>query len=101
MVDSGDPMIALTVRLTVKAGREQETADMFRSYVKLVQTEPGCSRFDVLQSRKDPREFLLYELYKDDAALDAHRRTPHFLDYSPKIADLEEKRDSELFNCVA
>ena len=94
-------MICLTVHLTVKAGREQETADMFRSYVKLVQTEPGCMRFDVHQSRKDPRRFMLYELYRDDAALDAHRRTPHFLDYSPKLQDLTEQRESELYNHVA
>ena len=88
-------MICLTVHLTVKAGREQETADMFRSYVKLVQTEPGCMRFDVQQSRKDPRRFLLYELYRDDGALDAHRRTPHFLDYSPKIEDLASVAKAE------
>ena len=30
-------MICLTVYLLIKAGREQETADMFRSYVRLVQ----------------------------------------------------------------
>lgn len=94
-------MICLTVHLTVKAGREQETADMFRSYVKQVQTEPGSLRFDVLQSRKEPRHFMLYEMYRDDAALDAHRRTPHFLDYTPKVEDLVEKRESELFNHVA
>ena len=94
-------MICLTVHLTVKAGREQETADMFRSYVKLVQTEPGCMRFDVHQSRKDPRRFMLYELYRDDAGLEAHRRTPHFLDYSPKIEHLTEHRESELYNNVA
>jgi Uncharacterized conserved protein len=94
-------MICLTVHLTVKAGREQETADMFRSYVKLVQTEPGCMRFDVQQSRKDPRRFMLYELYRDDGALDAQRRTPHFLDYTPKLEDLVEQRESEIYNNVA
>jgi autoinducer 2-degrading protein len=94
-------MICLTVNLTVQAGREQETADMFRSYVKLVQTEPGCVRFDVHQSRKEPRKFLLYELYRDDASLEAHRRTPHFLDYTYKIDDLVEKRESELYEHVA
>ena len=94
-------MICLAVNLTVQAGREQETADMFRSYVKLVQTEPGCVRFDVHQSREERRKFLLYELYRDDAALEAHRRTPHFLDYMHKIEDLVEKRESELYEHVA
>ena len=94
-------MICLAVHLTVKSGREQETADMFRSYVKLVQTEPGCIRFDVHQSRKEPRKFLLYDLYRDDAGLDAHRRTPHFLDYTHKIDDLIDHRESELYSHIA
>ena len=94
-------MICLTVHLFIKAGREQETADMFRSYVRLVQAEPGCIRFDVLQSRKDARRFLLYELYKDEAALEAHRRTPHYLEYLPRIESLQEQREAELYKHVA
>src|SRR5204862_5682421 len=94
-------MICLTVHVTVRAGGEQETGDMFRSYVKRVQTEPGSMRFDVLESRKDIRRFMLYELYRDDAALDAHRRTPHFLEYTPKMQDLTEQRESELFTHIA
>ena len=50
---------------------------------------------------KDARRFMLYELYRDDAALDAHRRTPHFLEYSPKMQDLTETRETELFNHIA
>jgi (4S)-4-hydroxy-5-phosphonooxypentane-2,3-dione isomerase len=94
-------MICLTVHLLIKSGREQETADMFRSYVRLVVAEPGCVRFDVHQSRKDPRRFLLYELYRDDPALDAHRRTPHYLEYLPRIESLMEQRDAELYKHIA
>jgi quinol monooxygenase YgiN len=45
----------------------------------------------VHRHRTDPRRFFLYEQYKDDAALEAHRAAPHFMEFAkktlPKIAD--------------
>ena len=43
-----------------------------------VNAEPGCARFDVLQDREDPNRFYFYEVYADEAAVEAHLRTPHF-----------------------
>jgi quinol monooxygenase YgiN len=94
-------MVCLIVNLVIVSGREEEAADMLKSYVKLVHAEPGCVRFDVHRSRKDPRRFVLYELYKDDYALDIHRKTEHFLSYAPKFEDLVEEREAELYNYVA
>ena len=41
--------------------------------------EPGCHRFEISRSLEQPNVFTLAELYADQAALDAHRLTPHFL----------------------
>ena len=43
--------------------------------------EPGCLRFDIVQDRDDPNCFRFYEVYRDDAALAAHRETAHFKRY--------------------
>jgi (4S)-4-hydroxy-5-phosphonooxypentane-2,3-dione isomerase len=40
--------------------------------------EPGNLRFDVLQQADDPQHFLLYEVYRDDAAAKAHKQTAHY-----------------------
>ncbi len=40
--------------------------------------EPGCLRFDVIQDDNDPNTIYFYEVYKDDAALQAHRAAPHY-----------------------
>lgn len=40
--------------------------------------EPGCTYFDVAQDRADPLHYMFYELYENEAALDAHRAAPHF-----------------------
>lgn len=44
-----------------------------------VEQEPGCRLFDVCRDPGDPSLFFLYEVYDDDAAVQAHLGSPHFL----------------------
>jgi (4S)-4-hydroxy-5-phosphonooxypentane-2,3-dione isomerase len=53
-----------------------------------VKHEPGCSRFDVCASRKDADRVLLYEIYDDRAAFDAHLKTKHFAVFNDASAPL-------------
>ncbi|AYC32122.1 antibiotic biosynthesis monooxygenase [Pseudomonas cavernae] len=53
-----------------------------------VRDEPGCLVFDVLQDRSDPDLVWLYEVYVDEAAFEAHMRTPHFLASRPLVEPL-------------
>lgn len=48
--------------------------------------EPGCMRFDVSQKEDDPAQWLFYEMYKDSAAFETHRASPHFAAYQ-EVAD--------------
>jgi (4S)-4-hydroxy-5-phosphonooxypentane-2,3-dione isomerase len=41
--------------------------------------EPGCRQFDVCRDPADGSRFVLYELYDDQAAIDAHLRSAHYL----------------------
>jgi quinol monooxygenase YgiN len=52
-----------------------------------VEREEGCHRFDVFQERDDPTLFLLTEVYADDAALEVHRHSPHYLAFRADVAD--------------
>ena len=49
--------------------------------------EPGCLRFDVLQDAEDPNAIHLYEVYKDEAALEAHRQAPHYLKWRNTVQE--------------
>lgn len=53
-----------------------------------VREEPGCRRFDVVEPENDPDRILLYEIYDDAAAFDAHCRAPHFLSFDAESAPL-------------
>lgn len=41
--------------------------------------EPGCRRFDVCRDPADRQNFVLYEIYDDEAAVQAHLRAEHFV----------------------
>ena len=72
-------MISLVVRLDVRPERHEEfLAAITRNAAASFEDEPGCLRFDVCRSQADPHHFVLYEVYRDEAALDAHRSAPHF-----------------------
>jgi quinol monooxygenase YgiN len=72
-------MIALVVRLEVHPERlEQFLAAIKENAQRTFSDEPGCHYFDVAQDSKNPHSFVFYELYEDEAALDAHRAAPHY-----------------------
>jgi autoinducer 2-degrading protein len=71
--------LALAVTWRAKPGRENEVAELLKELSRRSQTgEPGCIHFYVHRSNEDPRDFLLYEQYVDDAAFEAHQQTDHF-----------------------
>ena len=50
--------------------------------------EPGCLRFDVLQSDDDPTLFYLYEVYKSDDDIAHHRTTEHYQKWRDTVEDM-------------
>jgi len=52
----------------------------------------------VHRHKTEPRRFFIYEQYKDDAALEAHRAAPHFLQFVRKeLAKVADRGDGDLF----
>jgi quinol monooxygenase YgiN len=63
--------------------------------------EPGCRVFDIAVSSKDPHHVLLFEVYDNAAALDAHRTTDHFKKYQATTSNMVAKREVRAFSSVA
>jgi quinol monooxygenase YgiN len=57
-----------------------------------VREEPGCRRFDVVEPRGEPGRILLYEIYDDEAAFQAHCRSAHFTSFDAESAPLVETK---------
>jgi autoinducer 2-degrading protein len=43
-----------------------------------VRDEPGCRQFDVSVPKDAAQRVVLYEVYNDEAAFQAHMQTPHY-----------------------
>jgi (4S)-4-hydroxy-5-phosphonooxypentane-2,3-dione isomerase len=73
-------MLALVVEFRIKPEHigafEQAIVENARASRE---TEPGCRQFDVCRDPADAGLFFLYELYDDDAAIQAHLQTSHYL----------------------
>ncbi len=92
-------MLVLAVHLTIQAGREDEVAGLFRELQAASRREPGCLQYVVQRSRENSRRYLIYEQYKDEAALQDHRNSPHFKQYATEgVFPLVELRQAELFD---
>ena len=81
-------MIALIVTIQIQPEhREAFMESMMDDARGSNNDEPGCLRFDVLQDNEDPNKIHLYEVYKDQAAVDAHRQAPHYTKWRGTVQD--------------
>ena len=94
-------MIVLKVDMQVKPGTEAKCLEYIRVLHEHSRREPGCLMYIGHQSTEDPRKFLFYEQYKDEAALQAHRDSPHFKKYVIGGLDtIMERRGRDLYAVV-
>ena len=61
-------------------------------------TEPGCRQFDVLVDVKDKTRVMLYEIYDDEKAFEAHQATPHFKKYLAEAVPLLASRERHVYS---
>ena len=55
--------------------------------------EAGCVKYWFSQSFEDQNTLHLFEVWKDQAALDEHFQTPHLLKFREDIGKLRVERD--------
>jgi len=91
-------MIVLAVTWIAKPGQEERAAELFRELSEKARQEPGCLMFVVHRRNDDPRQFFIYEQYRDEAALEAHRVTPHFREIARgSLLEVAERKEGSLY----
>ena len=92
-------MIVLIAKYTTKPGNVPQVLEHLKKMKPLVEAgEPGCKFYQVSKSTENDSLILLYEHYVDQAALAAHRETPHFKSIiEGTVIPLLEKRERELY----
>ncbi|HEX3247438.1 MAG TPA: putative quinol monooxygenase [Chloroflexota bacterium] len=82
-------MLTLMVKLSVKPEKVDEFLPLLEANGRAaVRDEPGCYRFDISRGKDNPSDIYLYEVYADEAALDAHRDAPHYIKWRDAVKDM-------------
>ncbi len=80
-------MISLVIVVETAEGKAED----FQKYITeeaadVIAREPGCRQFLVSRGIDNPNTFTLAEFYDDQAALDHHRQTPHFVLFQDRVS---------------
>jgi quinol monooxygenase YgiN len=93
-------MLSFTVRMTFEQDDYDEIREALCHLTEASRKEPGCVSYIPHFVEGDACTVLIYEQYKDEAALDLHRNTPHFHHYA--IGGLYQKmRERQVENLTA
>ena len=79
-------MIGIVATLKVQEGKNAEFEAVFAELAgKVRANEPGNLLYQLTKSRADPNTYKVMELYKDQAAIDAHGVTDYFRELGRKM----------------
>jgi quinol monooxygenase YgiN len=89
--------IAFTVAWEARDGQADAAAEIIARFAPEARKEPGLELLTVNRNATDPRQFLFYEMFTDEAAFEAHQQTPHFRtmileDALPRLSKRERVR---------
>ena len=70
--------ILVVAQWEAKPGQADRVADILSRFLPEAQSEPGAKLFLIARAKNNPAQFLFYELFRDEAAFQAHQDSAHF-----------------------
>ncbi|TDL41428.1 putative quinol monooxygenase [Arthrobacter nitrophenolicus] len=86
----------LYAEFTVKPGHEERVAGMMRELTEHVRREPGNGLFLPYTRESNPREYFVFEVYRDEDAFREHITAEYGAKFNAELADLIEEDGSVL-----
>jgi len=88
--------ISLYAEFTATPGNTERVSGLIAEFAATVRAEPGNLRFDAHSVASNPATFFVYELYRDQAAFDAHLAQPSGSAFNRALSALVEGGGSTL-----
>lgn len=93
--------LALVVDVRLVPGTREAFVDRVGAHARAcLELEPGCLRFDVLIPDGEADRVMLYEMFADQAALDAHRATDRIATFFDDTREMMAERSRVLCRVV-
>jgi len=90
----------LLVSIRIKPENVERFMQGIGENARAAREEPGCRQFEVLVDAKDRTRVVLFEVYDDEQAFEAHQATPHFKKYLAEAVPLLASRERQVFTRV-
>jgi (4S)-4-hydroxy-5-phosphonooxypentane-2,3-dione isomerase len=90
-------MFVLVVNIRIKPEHVEAFMKKALDNAREARKEPGCRHFDVLVDPNDRAKVMLYEIYDDEKAFEAHQQTPHFKKYVAEAVPLLASRERQVW----
>jgi len=88
------PKFAIIATIEVAPGRRDEFLPLLKAHAaRCLKDEPGTVQFDLLLPQEGDNKVMIYELYSDAAAFDAHAN-------GPSLARLRKEATGMMANVV-
>ena len=91
----------LVVDISNKPDNVERWMKMALDNARAARNEPGCRQFEVLVDPKEKTKVMLFEVYDDEAAFEAHQQTPHFKKYLAEAVPLLASRQRHTWKRVS
>lgn len=91
---------ALTARWVAREGEEERVAEALRALAPPSRGEPGCLYYQPCRERDDPRVFVVFEVYVDEAAYRAHGESDHFRRFALPALELLDRRERVFYDTL-
>ncbi len=88
--------IGAVVTIVAHEAKEEELIAVLRAMQAEVSAEPGCDLYRVVRLKRQPRTFVLMELYRDEEALAAHQANAALARFGPELEPLTESMEVRL-----
>jgi quinol monooxygenase YgiN len=94
-------MVSFIVRMRFAPEDRESVSDMLRELALASRQEAGCVSYVPHTVEDDPNVVVIYEQYRDRAASEFHRTTPHFKKFAVAgIYQLLRQREVENLTAV-
>jgi quinol monooxygenase YgiN len=74
-------MITIVAKCSVSPEKVEDLVALARDLVQASRNEAGNVSYDFYADLADPAKFTFIEVWQDQAAIDFHNATPHFLGF--------------------
>ena len=91
---------ALEVQIRIKPENVERFMALCIENATQTRKEPGCRTFEVCVDPADATRVLLFEIYDDEKAFEAHQATAHFKKYLAEAVPLLASRERHFWTRV-